>query len=84
MLTDTRELAHELIDRLPEAQVVGLVRFLEAIIDPTTAALRNAPFDEEPETDEDQLAVAEARDWLRMNGGQGIPHTEAMRRLSLE
>lgn len=84
MMSDTRELAHQLIDRLPETQLSGLVQFLETIVDPITAALRNAPPDDEPETEEDQLAAAEARDWLRKNGGKGIPHAEAMRRLSLE
>ena len=83
-MSDTRELAHQLIERLPETQLSGLVQFLETIVDPVTAALRNAPLDDEPETEQDQLAAAEARDWLRQNGGQGIPHAEAMRRLGLE
>ena len=73
-----------MIERLPETQLSGLVQFLETIVDPVTAALRNAPLDDEPETEQDQLAAAEARDWLRQNGGQGIPHAEAMRRLGLE
>lgn len=82
-MNETRELAHHLIDRLPEAQIAGLVQFLETIIDPATAALRNAaPEDEEIGEDEEQ-AVKEARVWLRNNGGKGIPHEEAMRRLGL-
>jgi len=48
-----------------------------------TAALHNAPLDDEPET-EDEEAAAEAREWLRKNNGVGISHTEAMRRLGLE
>jgi len=83
-VTDTRELAHQLIDRLPETQLSGLVQFLETIVDPVTSALRNAPIDDEPETDEDKIAAAEARDWLRKNGDRGIRHAEAMRRLGLE
>jgi hypothetical protein len=82
-MNDTREHAHHLIDRLPEAQIVGLVQFLETIVDPAVAALRNAaPEDEEIGEDEEQ-AVEEARVWLRNNGGKGIPHEEAMRRLGL-
>jgi hypothetical protein len=84
MMTDTRERAHQLIDRLPETQLSGLVQFLETIVDPVATALRNAPLDDEPETEEDKLAATEARDWLRNNGGKGIPHAEAMRRLGLE
>ena len=79
-----RDHAHELIDRLPDAQVSALVGLLEAIVDPVTAALRNAPDDDEPETEEEKRAVAEARDWLAKRGGKGIPHDEAMLRLGLE
>ncbi len=79
-----REHAHELIDRLPEKQLLALVGLLETIVDPVSAALRNAPLDDEPETGEEEAAVAEARDWLSKNGGKGIPHAEAMRRLGLE
>ncbi len=84
MMTDTRELAHQLIDRLPETQLSGLVQFLETIVDPVATALRNAPLDDEPETDDEKAAVTEARTWLHKNGGKGIPHAEAMRRLGLE
>jgi hypothetical protein len=79
-----REHAHELIDRMPETQLSALVGLLETIVDPVAAALRDAPLDDEPETDEERQAAAEARDWLARNGGKGIPHEEAMRRLGLE
>ena len=83
-MTDTRRHAHQLIDRMPETQLSGLVQFLETIVDPVTAALRSAPLDDETETDEEKAAVSEARQWLQNNGGKGIPHNEAMRRLGLE
>lgn len=83
-MSDTRQHAHQLIDRMPEAQLSGLVQFLETIVDPVSAALRNAPLDDEPETDDEKAAVAEAKTWLAENGGKGIPHAEAMRRLGLE
>ena len=79
-----REHAHQLIDRMPEMQLSGLVQFLETIVDPVTTALRNAPIDDEPETDDEKAAVAEAHGWLQKNGGKGVPHAEAMRRLGLE
>jgi hypothetical protein len=81
---DNRDQAHQLIDRLPEAQLSALVGLLETIVDPLAAALRNAPLDDEPETEEERRAVSEARGWLKENGGKGIPHDEAMRRLGLE
>lgn len=79
-----REHAHELIDRLPETQLLALVGLLETIIDPVAAALRKAPIDDEPESEEEKQAVADARHWLAKRGGKGIPHDEAMRRLGLE
>jgi hypothetical protein len=78
-----REHAHELIERLPELQISALVGLLETMVDPVAAALRNAPDDDEPETEDEKLAVAEAREWLAKRGGRGIPHEEAMRRLGL-
>ena len=83
-ITDTRRHAHQLIDRLPETLLSGLVQFLETIVDPAGAAPRHTPLDDEPETEEEEAAVCEARDWLRNNGGKGIPHAEAMRSLGLE
>jgi hypothetical protein len=79
-----REHAHELIDRLPEAQLSALVGLLETIVDPVATALRKAPLDDEPESEDEKQAVAESRDWLTRRGGKGIPHAEAMRRLGLE
>lgn len=83
-MSETRQHAHKLIDRLPEIQLSGLVRFLETIVDPVGAALRNAPLDDEPETEDERVAVAEAKEWIQRNGGKGIPHAEAMRRLGLD
>ncbi|MBZ5727955.1 MAG: hypothetical protein LAP87_23550 [Acidobacteriia bacterium] len=83
-MTDPREQAHQLIDRLPETQLSALVGLLETIVDPVGAALRNAPIDDEPETGEERQAVAETRGWLARRGGKGIPHEEAMRRLGLD
>ena len=83
-MIDTREQAHQLIDRLPETQLSALVGLLETIVDPVAAALRNAPVDDEPETGDEKQEVAEARDWLTRRGGKGIPHAEAMRRIGLE
>jgi hypothetical protein len=83
-MTDAREHAHELINRLPETQVSGLISFLETILNPVDTALRNSPIDDELETEEEKEDVAEARQWSQLNGGKGIPHDEAMRRLGLD
>lgn len=83
-MTASREHAHQLIDSLPEAQYSALVHFLETMIDPVATALQNAPFDDEPDSGAEQSEIAQARQWLHSNGGKGIPHKEAMRRLGLE
>lgn len=83
-MSDKREQAHELIDRLPETQLAGLVQFLETIVDPVASALAGAPLDDEEESEEERAAAVEAAGWLERNGGKGIPHAEAMRRLGLE
>lgn len=82
-ISDTRQQAHDLVDRLPPAQLSALVGLLETILDPVSAALRDAPPDDEEETDAEKRAVQQARDWLTANGGKGIPHEKAMRRLSI-
>jgi hypothetical protein len=81
MSEGTRQHAHELIDQLPEAQLSGLVRFLETIVEPVSYALANAPLDDEPFTEEDRQAVAEADEWLKHN--QPIPHEEVLAEFGL-
>ena len=83
-MSDTRLHARQLIDRMPETQLSLLVQFLETIVDPVAHALRQAPLDDEPETEEEKAAVNEAKNWLQRNDGKGIPHVEAMRSLGLE
>ena len=83
-MSDTRQHAHQLVDRLPDGQLTGLVHFLESIVDPASSALREAPLDDEPESAAEIVAAEEARQWLKGTGGKGIPHAEAMRRLNLE
>jgi len=78
-MTESREQAHH----LPETHIPALVGLLETIVDPVATALRNAAIDDEPETDEERNDVEEARQALQTNGGKGVPHEEAMRRLGL-
>jgi hypothetical protein len=70
-MSEDRRHAHELIDRLPDG--------LSALV----GSLRNAPIDDEPETDQEKQAIIEAHEWLDQNG-KAIPHEEAMGRLGLE
>jgi hypothetical protein len=52
--------------------------------DPVDAILRNAPIDDEPVTEEEEREVAESHEWLRRNGGKGIPHEKVMQLLGLD
>jgi hypothetical protein len=71
-----KEHAHELIERLAPSQVPAVIGMLEALLDPVSRALANAPFDDEPVTAEEEKALAEAREWLKHN--KGIPHDEVL------
>ena len=82
-MSDTRQHAHELIDQIPETKLSTAVGLLEKILDAVSLALLNAPIDDEPETEEERLAVAESEEWLK-NGGKGIPHEEVARQLGLD
>jgi hypothetical protein len=83
-MSDTRRHAHEIIDHMSEAQISTAIGLLEKFLDPVSLALLNAPIDDEPVTEGEKAEVAESHEWLKRNGGKGIPHDEAMRRLGLD
>jgi hypothetical protein len=80
-MSDHRQHAHRLIDRLPDAQITALVGLLETIVDPLAAALRNAPLEDEEISEDEERAVAEAREWLQHN--KPIPHEQVLAELGL-
>jgi hypothetical protein len=75
--------AHELIERLAPTQVSAVVGLLEAMLDPVSRAIANAPVDDEPETAEERNAVAESKVWFDKRKGQGISHEEMLADLGL-
>jgi len=77
-VSNPREHAHELIERLAASQVAAVVGLLQAMLDPVSRAIANAPIDDEPETEEERRAVAESKAWFERNGGRGIPHEEVL------
>ena len=70
--------AHKLIDRLAPSQVSAVVGLLEAMLDPVSRAIANAPVDDEAETEQERDAVAESKAWFEKHRGQGIPHDEVL------
>ena len=79
----TRRQAHELIDRMAPSQVSAVVGLLETMLDPVSRAIANAPFDDEPETDEERKYVAASEAWLEAHPGQAIPHEEVLSEFGL-
>jgi hypothetical protein len=79
----TRQYAHELIDRMAPGQVSAVVGLLEIMLDPLSRTLANAPFDDEPETEDERTAVAASKAWLKEHHGQGIPHEDVLAEFGL-
>ncbi len=66
--------AHELIERLPDAQIATAVRFLEfMLLDPVARALATAPPDDEPVTEQERRRFHGGQTWFAQRGGKGIP-----------
>ena len=80
-MSDARQHLHELINRLPEAQVTALAGLLETILeplDPVRRAIANVPIDDEPVTEEERAAILRAEAWFAERGGKGIPMAEVL------
>jgi hypothetical protein len=73
---------HQLVDQLPAGQVTAALRYIHYLCtDPVLLSLLNAPPDDEPYTDEQRARDAEAE--AAIDRGDGIPHEEVLRELSL-
>lgn len=79
----TKQHAHELIDRMAPSQVSAVVGLLETMLDPVSRAIANAPYDDEPESEDERRAVAESKAWLAQHPGQAIPHSEILAEFGL-
>jgi len=82
----TKDELHQLVDRLPEAEAQAARRFLQYLCDlgedPVARTLREAPFDDEPLTAEEEEALEQARQ--EAERGQLTPHEEVLRELGYE
>lgn len=74
----------DLIDGMPPAELLVIKRFVQYVRDMEDPFLRNlaeAPWDDEPLTDDDIAALAEAKEDIK--AGRLISHDEVMRELGL-
>jgi hypothetical protein len=69
---NAKQHAHELIDRMPLAQVSAIVQMIEAMLGPVSRTIANAPVDDEPESEAERQSVAASKAWLEKHPGQGI------------
>lgn len=78
-----RERLHALVDDIPDSEVHAALRYLEYLRsieeDSFLKALREAPPDDEPVTEEDWAALEEA--WEDVRQGRLTPHEEIRRRV---
>jgi hypothetical protein len=79
----TKERLRRLVDHLPKSEVPAAERYLEYLSvarpDPFLQALMHAPLADEPETEEERAAVAEAR--AALERGEAISDQELRRDL---
>ncbi|HUI57416.1 MAG TPA: hypothetical protein VLY04_20710 [Bryobacteraceae bacterium] len=71
--------AHQLPDQPDPGQFEAAARLLEVMNDPVTAAIRNAPIDDEPVSEDEERAVAASKEWFESN--PGIPFDEVVTEL---
>jgi hypothetical protein len=74
----TKQQAHELIERMAPGQIFAVVTVMESMLDPVSRAIANAPIDDEPETDAERKAVAASKAWMAEHPGQGIPFDDLL------
>jgi len=70
-MSETRQHAHELIDRMPEPQLSAVVGLLETIVDST--------FEDEEISEQETQAVARSKEWFKCN--PGTPFEDVVREL---
>jgi hypothetical protein len=79
--TKQKQQARDLIDRLPPTQLSAVVVLLEAMLDPVSHAISQAPIDDEALIPEAERALDDAREWSTQN--QAIPHEQVLAELGI-
>jgi hypothetical protein len=78
----TREALHELVECIPETEIVAAQRLMERLAtDASFRAALSSPLDDEPVTEGDAQAIARARADLR--AGRVVSHDEMLREFGI-
>jgi hypothetical protein len=72
---------HKMVDLLAPEQAQALRALVEVMLDPVARSIANAPVDDEPLTRDDEIALDQAREWLKRN--QAIPHEQVLAELGI-
>ena len=78
---DLKQQARVLIDLMAPSQISAVVGLMKVMVDPVALSLANAPYDDEPVSEEEELAVAASKEWLKTN--KPIPHEEVLAEFGL-
>lgn len=78
-----RETLHQLIERIPEPELLAAQRYLEYLAShPAYRAVLSAPIDDEPVTQGDKDAIARAQ--RDIAEGRVVSHEEILREFGLQ
>ena len=80
-MSDRRQQVHDLVNRPPSEQLSAVAGLLEAILDPVSRKLARAPTEDEAIGEDEEQAVAEAKEWLKQN--LPIPHEQVLAEFGL-
>ena len=80
-MANTKEHAHELIDRMAPGQIAAVVGLLEIMLDPLARTLANAPLDDEPVSEEEAREIAASR--ASLTQGRTISNEEVLAEFGL-
>ncbi|MGA7410007.1 MAG: hypothetical protein WBW33_05940 [Bryobacteraceae bacterium] len=80
-MSQQREHAQQLLNQLAPEQVAAVVHLMEVMLDPISRKLALAPLEDEEISEEEEQAVAEAREWSKHN--KPIPHEDVLAEFGL-
>lgn len=76
---EAKQHVHELVEQLGPGQIAAVLQLLEVMLDPVSRALASAPAEDEEISEQEEDAVAEAREWFHHN--KGIPFEQVVANL---